>query len=48
MLVSWANDMLSQPVKSTDEEIRNIAKLIIDNYDDCEIRNQFFDLSMQL
>lgn len=36
------------PLKRTDEEISSIAKLVEDNYDDEEIRRQFFDLSLQI
>ncbi|CAD6572438.1 MAG: hypothetical protein ASARMPREDX12_005221 [Alectoria sarmentosa] len=36
------------PLKRTDEEISSIAKLVVDNNDDEEIRRQYIDLSLQI
>ncbi|MCJ1248338.1 hypothetical protein MMC30_005555 [Trapelia coarctata] len=36
------------PVKRTEDEIANIAKTVVDGYDDDEVRNSFLDLASQL
>lgn len=38
----------SQPLRKTDEEISSVAKLVVDNYEDEEIKNQFLSLALQL
>lgn len=40
--------MPAQPLKKTDEEIGNLAKLVVDNYEDESIRTQFQSLVLQL
>lgn len=40
--------MIPQPLRKTEEEVSSIAKLVIDNYEDEEIRNQFLTLAVQL
>lgn len=40
--------ILSQPVKETSEEITSVAKLVVDNYEEEEIKSQFLNLSLQL
>lgn len=40
--------MLLQPLKRTDEEISSIARLVVENHEDEEIRNQFLTLAVQL
>ena len=37
-----------QPLKRSDDEIRSIAKTVVENYDDEELRNAFLDLVLQL
>ena len=40
--------MGSKPLKKTDEEINSIAKLVVDNFEDADIQNQFLNLAIQL
>jgi hypothetical protein len=35
-------------LKKIDEEISSIATLVVENYEDAEIKNQFTDLAVQL
>ncbi len=40
--------MPSQPLRKTEEEISSLAKLVVDNYEDEEVKTQFLSLAIQL
>lgn len=41
-------DIADLPLRGITEEIRNIAQLLADNYDDSRLRESFVDLALQL
>jgi len=40
--------MAESPLKRVEDEVASIAKTVSDNYDDEELRNSFYDLTLQL